>query len=218
MEEIYTQPTEEDFTDLFGVCFNSGVDAWYYFLKKRRPWIFKDVEQSLHYTTAYCFIDKDKNTYKEIERRNNYIYQFQEAHQNINNFMKKGDMDKELNLNFCCCFDVLIIPEGIKHLKANYIEINDLPTCLPDSLLTLDLSHSDIKNISVLPPNLQSLKIYYVRSLTYISAEMSNELVVYSYASSYEKEQKRMQKQIEDVLTRQYYENNSFSQFLRVGQ
>jgi dUTP pyrophosphatase len=128
------------------------------------------------------------------------MYKFQETHQKINQFMIKGDMEKELVLDNCICFEMLIIPEGVKHLKANHVEINDLPSCLPNSLLTLDLSHSDIKNISVLPPNLQSLKLYHVRSLTYISAEMPLEINLLTYGSAYEQEQKRMQKQIQDTF------------------
>jgi hypothetical protein len=210
--------TEQDFTDLFGTCFYSPLDAWRYFLQQKYPELFQNKSPEEKIFVAQNLIDKNADMYKEIGRRNNYIYQFQEAHQKINRFMMEGNMEKELNLDNCVGFEMMIIPEGIKYLKANHLEINDLPTCLPDSLLTLDLSHSDIKNISYLPPNLKTLKLYHVRSLTKIKASLPALLDLYTHGSSYEKAERLRQKQFDDMITWRYYDNNFYSNYLRAGQ
>jgi hypothetical protein len=209
--------SNQDFTDLFGKAFYSPVDAWNYFVKERYPELLQNIPPEQHFIHSHSLIQKNSECFKEIARRNDFIYKFQEAHNKINRFMMEGNMEKELNLDNCLGFELMIIPEGVKYLKANHLEINDLPTCLPKSLLTLDLSHSDIKNISYLPPNLQTLKLYHVRSLNDITASFPLQLDLYTHGSSYERAERQRQKEFDDMITWRYYSQNSFQQYIGVG-
>ena len=73
------------------------------------------------------------------------------------------------------------------------------------------------KNISYLPPNLKTLKLYHVRSLTKIKASLPALLDLYTHGSSYEKAERLRQKQFDDMITWRYYSTNTFQQFVGVG-
>ena len=78
--------TNQDFTDVFGKAFYSPVDAWNYFIKERYPECLQNIPPELQYLHCHSLIEKNVECFKEIARRNHFIYKFQEAHQKINAF------------------------------------------------------------------------------------------------------------------------------------